>query len=89
MSRDSGDAPRWLADGRIVYLQGGRAVARRVDPGAEFRVSEPVVMAQVLSPDSWDISPDGEFFVVFEEPEPPRLVLITDWFAELERLLPR
>jgi Tol biopolymer transport system component len=88
VSSDGGGEPHWLADGRVVYRQGRSAVARQVETGPSFRVSEPVILAEGLEENAWTISQDGDFFIVLEETEQPRLVLITNWFAELERLVP-
>ena len=38
---------------------------------------------------TWDISPDGTYFVTLELIEPPRLMVVLGWFTELERLVPK
>ena len=39
---------------------------------------------------SWDISPDGERFLMMKEAtdETAQLVIVLDWFEELKRLVP-
>jgi hypothetical protein len=83
-----GDEPRWSDDGeRIYYRDGDRAMAVTVDEGPPFQSSDPEFLFDGLSP-VWDISPGGDFFVTLDPVEPPRLVVILNWFEELKRLVP-
>jgi hypothetical protein len=73
---------------RIVYRQGTRAMEVRVtDNGSELTFSDPVQLFDGLDV-AWDISPDGTYFVSLELIEPPRLMVVLDWFEELKRLAP-
>ena len=89
ISRGGGErTPVWVADDRIVYRQGTRAMEVRVtDDGSELTFSDPVVLFDGLDT-AWDIAPDGAFFVSLELVAPPRLMVVLDWFDELQRLVP-
>ena len=88
VSRDGGRQPVWVADDRIVYRQGTRAMEVRVtDTGSELTFSDPIQLFDGLD-SAWDISPDGTYFVSLELIEPPRLMVVLDWFEELKRLAP-
>jgi len=68
ISAGGGEAPLWSPDGReLYYWSGGRMVAVPVDtagsgfvPGKERALPQPEFSALL----SWDLSPDGERFVV-------------------------
>ena len=88
ISRDGGREPRWVANDRIVYRQGTRAMEVRVtDTGSALTFSDPIQLFEGLDR-AWDISPDGTYFVSLELIEPPRLMVVLDWFEELKRLVP-
>ena len=89
ISRGGGErSPLWVADDRIVYRQGTRAMEVRVtDNGSELSFSDPVQLFDGLDT-AWGISPDGTYFVSLELIEPPRLMVVLDWFEELQRLVP-
>jgi hypothetical protein len=36
----------------------------------------------------WDVAPDGEHFLMVENGDDFRLVVVQNWFEELERLAP-
>ena len=36
----------------------------------------------------WDIAPDGEHFLMVEYSQDYRIVIVQNWFEELERLVP-
>ncbi len=99
---DGGSQPRWRADGRELFFrtdEGIMSVSVEVD-GDELAIDA----ARYLFQGSYrgglfgiaglygdyDVTPDGERFVMFpgvEEGE-GRVVIVTNWFAELERLVP-
>ena len=88
ISRGGGEShPVWVADDRIVYRQGTHAMEVRVtDNGSELSFSNPVQLFDGLDA-AWDIAPDGTYFVSLELIEPPRLMVVLDWFEELGRLV--
>ncbi len=57
------------------------------DNGSELTFSDPIQLFDGLDA-TWDISPDGTYFVSLELIEPPRLMVVLDWFEELKRLAP-
>ena len=88
ISRDGGREPVWVANDRIVYRQGTRAMEVTVtDNDSELAFSDPIQLFDGLDA-AWDISPDGTYFVSLELIEPPRLMVVLDWFEELQRLVP-
>ncbi len=88
ISRDGGRSPVWVANDRIVYRQGTRAMEVTVTHnGSELTFSDPIQLFDGLDA-VWDISPDGTYFVSLELIEPPRLIVVLDWFEELKRLVP-
>ncbi len=77
-----------MANDRIVYRQGTRAMEVIVtDHGSELTFSDPIQLFDGLDA-AWDIAPDGTYFVSLELIEPPRLMVVLDWFDELQRLVP-
>jgi serine/threonine-protein kinase len=103
VSINGGRDARWSADGRELYFatEDGRQIlavsmqygASSLEPGAP-RVLFEVGMTPIVAGDqSYDVSPDGRFFVIRnegnqEEGSAPTLVLVQNWFDELRRLVP-
>jgi hypothetical protein len=101
VSSDDGRYPRWSADGKeLFYQSGNRIMSVAVDTaGDSFSVGP---SREVVSGDFemfsdlgyYDVSPDGQTFVVFRrqgdkaEAELTHVVIRLDGFAELERLVP-
>jgi serine/threonine-protein kinase len=91
-------SPRWTKGGREIVYRGGSedpgVFAVPIDPvtgrpGAAERLFEDVYDASMG--DSWHVSPDGERFIMvkpLENAGAGRLVMVEDFFTELERLLP-
>ena len=103
VSRDGGWEPVWSPDGRELFYRsrdGTRllSVSIRIEP--ELEVGEEKVLLKGLrmpSPHwlgdgpSYDVSPDGERFLMVlenETPETMELVVVLNWFEELKRLVP-
>ena len=93
-------SPRWTKGGREIVYRGGPGdpgvFAVAVDaatgrPGAAERLFEDVYDASRDFDDHWHVSPDGERFIMVKPLENAgvgRLVMVQDFSAELERLLP-
>ena len=65
----------------------------RVTTEAGFSPASPEVMFEgsyfTLRGRSYDISPDGQrFLMIKEDPAPLELILVQNWFEELKRLVP-
>ncbi len=101
ISTDGGTRPLWGPDGReLFYLSRDRKLMTvRVQTEPSFAPGNPEVVlkghnfALGSSPGrAYDISPDGKRFLVIQEPvgETARteLILVQNWFQELERLVP-
>jgi Tol biopolymer transport system component len=94
VSVDGGEEPRWTKGGReLVYRHGHRMLAVSVDPASgELGTPQVLFEAPMSSSDpggtSYDVTPDGErFLVVTRPPEraPRRVVVVTGFFEELRR----
>ena len=101
ISTAGGTRPLWGPDGReLFYLsRDGKLMTVRVQTEPSFAPENPEVVleghnfALGSSPGrAYDISPDGKRFLVIQEPvgETARteLILVQNWFQELERLVP-
>ena len=101
ISTPQGREPRWSPKGdEIFYLSDDRMMAvPYTAEGDVFRPGEPRELFQgdIFSAElggTYDVFPDGEHFVMLqsvggdEEPPGAELVLVTNWFDELERLVP-
>ena len=94
ISTEGGRHPRWAADGHSLYFQGGGAIltvevfdrSGALAPGeAQILFEGPFRSAFVF-----DVSQDGERFLLVRIPEgqEPRIHVVQNWLAELERLVP-
>ena len=107
ISTHGGREPVWSRDGReLFYLRpqdqsgGDRAtmmfVSVETSPG--FRVSRPRKLFQIRTKFSnsgrgYDVSPDGQRFLMFRVEDPPnpppaKIQIVLNWFEELKRLAP-
>ncbi len=94
VSHGGGGLPRWRRDGRELYFmtQPGKVFAVKVHPnGNEFANDPPQELFHTRpTPKSWnlyDVSPDGERFVVntpMDWPSGSKIVVITSWLKELQ-----
>jgi serine/threonine protein kinase len=103
VSTGGGAGPLWSLDGSELFFQSedGRrlfAVDIATGPGPGFEISEQHLLFEGsfrVSYDtalSFDLSPDGRRFLMRQRPVGDlvarELVLVLDWFSELERLIP-
>ena len=105
VSTAGGGEPVWSRDGRTLYYrQGTVLMATTVQPGGELRVGTPVpllegdfVTSTTVSPrgdtHNYDVAADGDRFLMIRGERPAventRLVVVTDWFAALEKAFSR
>ncbi len=90
-----GANPSWSPDGSELYYFQNRqfiAVTARYDP--EFRVAGRRTLfegdfVQYRWQRQYDVHPDGEHFVMIENPPGGHLEVILNWFSELERVAGR
>ncbi len=100
VSTDGGIEPAWGPDGRELFYRGGRAMMKvGVETKPTFKASRPAVLftprslaaGGSISPD-YDVSPDGNRFVMIEEgepgPAPAHVNLVVNWTEELKQRVP-
>jgi len=100
VSLAEGSEPLWTRDGReLVYRKGDTVMAVPVDP-AKGTSGPPTPLFAGRYPDnpgwtrprSYDVSADGERFLMLKvpaAPPPPRIAIVLNWFDELRVKVPR
>jgi serine/threonine-protein kinase len=100
LSTDGGEWPLWSpAGGELFYRAGDRTMAVPVstEPTFEAGVPQQLFAGTYVWRGSrmYDVFPDGRRFLMIKEPtggeaglHPPQVVLVQNWFQELERLVP-
>jgi dipeptidyl aminopeptidase/acylaminoacyl peptidase len=96
VSLDGGEGPRWSRDGReLFFRKGDRLHLVKVTTEPEFDVSVPQELFELpfahANPDFgtyYDVSPDGERFLVVSDRSTTEFNVILNWFEELKRLVP-
>ena len=101
ISINGGEEPRWSTDGSELFYRTDDAIwSVPVPPqtGSKFSAGTPELLLSgeflVVGRPSYDVSPDGQKFLVFMDPgevdELPKstIAVVTNWFEELERVLP-
>ena len=90
----------WARNGReLFYRNGDKMMGVAVEGGATFSPGVPQLVfegqyAEVPWQDAnYDVSPSGERFLMIREAEtqresPTQLILVQNWFDELQRLVP-
>ncbi len=96
VSASGGVDPRWTKGGReLTYRNGREMIAVSVNP-ATGELGTPTTL---FAGDFWshsnawshDVTPDGERFLMLRRPagtEPRQVIVVTNWFQELKRLVP-
>jgi Tol biopolymer transport system component len=97
ISTEGGEWPHWSRAGQeIVYRNGTKMMAVEVSLEPIFKAGRPQLLFEekYLARDyreSWDITPDGERFVIIKEGERQRLSrmnVVLNWFEELKSKVP-
>jgi serine/threonine-protein kinase len=98
ISVNGGYSPRWSRGGReIVYRNGDKMMAVEVSTEPTFKAGRPHLLfeGKYSNPgvfgDFYDVTPDGERFVMIKPGELNRLTrmsAVLNWFEELKRLVP-
>jgi len=101
ISADGGSQPLWARDGQELFYRapGGELVATPVRTAPSFTFGKAEVLFEGgiyvrSSPGrSYDLSPDGKRFLMIKEvnldgASLTELILVQNWFEELERLVP-
>jgi Tol biopolymer transport system component len=94
VSIDGGLSPIWAADGKELYFrQGSKVMAVSIVLGPEIEVSTPVQLfdgpytVDLSGHQRYDVAPDGRFLMV-ENSDDFRIVVVEGFFEELNRLVP-
>ena len=94
--------PRWAPDsGELFFRSGGSLMVATVHLNSEFSTGEPtellsfadlgIVPWNASRGANYDISPDGQHFVLWHqirEPLPHSLLMKLNWFEELKERVP-
>ena len=99
---EGGEQPVWSPDGReLFYRSGNRMMVvsiqtrdQTLNAGKPERLFEGSYVSTHSNPPGfqyYDISPDGQRFLMLKEgteEEPAQITVIQNWFEELKRLVP-
>jgi Tol biopolymer transport system component len=95
VSIEGGLSPIWSPDGRELYFRNGsKLMAASATYEPTIRFGQPVELFDgPYNPDfmghqRYDVTPDGERFLMVENSDDFRIVIVQNWLAELERLVP-
>ncbi len=99
ISTDGGTAPRWARDGKeLFYRNGDKMMVVSVETEPTFQAETPRLLFEeaydyysLALTFNYDISPDGQRFVMVEASEQPartQIHVVLNWFEELKRLVP-
>ena len=97
VSSEGGTWPQWDDSGkRLFYRNGNRMMQVDVSGGPRLTLSTPRVLFTGkysyggVGHSNYDVSKDGRFLMIRMDVPPPttRVRLVTNWFEELERLVP-
>ncbi len=79
----------WSPDGsELFHYDNGQMMAVSVQMQPHFKASKPRVLFEGLYRGTFDISPDGQRFLMVKEVEQSPIHVVLNWFEELERLVP-
>jgi Tol biopolymer transport system component len=94
VSNDGGTAPIWSRDGTELFFRSGdRVMVADVRLGEQLTVASPRVLfrgSYELEPGpsgslGYDVSPDGQRFLMIRSEAPRHINVVLNWFQELER----
>ena len=92
ISSRGGRWPIWNPNGReLFYLEGANLISVDVQLEPELRVGASRVLFERPNIASFDVTPDGERFLIIvdnTESMPTQIEVVLNWFEELERLAP-
>ena len=100
ISRDGGEQPLWAPNGRELFYvaPAGQLIAVPVQSGDDIAFGNPKIAITgpywtrtLRAGREYDISPDGERFLMIKESaggDSTEFILVQNWFEELKRLVP-
>jgi serine/threonine protein kinase len=96
VSIDGGLSPIWSPDGReLLFRKGGKVMSAAATYDPELSFAAPVELFEgpytldFMGHQRWDVAPDGQRFLMVENSQDYRIVIVQNWFEELERLAPK
>lgn len=95
VSTNGGREAVWSRDGReLFYREGNRLMVVSLDTSAEFKAGFPRMLLEgyisLISGTNYDVSPDGQRFVMVQGSQrgPLELRLVQNWLEELKARVP-
>jgi serine/threonine-protein kinase len=95
VSIEGGLSPIWSPDGsELLFRNGGKLMSAAVTRGPELVFEAPVELFEgpftldFMGHQRWDVAPDGQRFLMVENSQDYRMVIVQNWFEELKRLVP-
>ncbi|MDA2928027.1 protein kinase, partial [Acidobacteria bacterium AH-259-G07] len=95
VSINGGLSPIWAPDGgELFFRKGGKVLAAPVTYKPELRIGQPVELFEgsytldLMGHQRYDIAPDGQKFLMVENSDDFRIVIVQNWIDELRRLVP-
>jgi hypothetical protein len=95
ISTDGGTAPVWSRNGReIFYIENDRLMVVPVETGTSLQPGRPKLLFEggfvheFTQFADYDVSLDGQSFVMIQSAQKPELHVVLNWFEELKRLGP-
>jgi Tol biopolymer transport system component len=94
VSTNGGTSPRWSRDGRLFFAQGADIFEVAVTTDPDVRIGTPIRLFKrtpsggAAVPGSFDVSPDGTRFLIYEpvgDVADERITVVLNWFAEFAR----
>ena len=90
VSEEGGSEPRWSGNGReLFFRRGGQMMAVSVSPGPVFSAGPPRALFSVdgyraaRNRPQYDVTPDGQRFLMIRENSASQVVYVENWFTEL------
>ena len=90
VSAKGGSEPRWSGNGReLLFTSGGKMTAVSVPPGPVFSPGPPRALFSVegycyaRNRAQYDVTSDGQRFLMIRESSAAQVVYVENWFAEL------
>jgi hypothetical protein len=95
VSIEGGLSPIWAPSGReIFFRRGGKVLAATVTREPELDIGQPVELfdgpytLDLRGHQRYDVAPDGQQFLMVENGDDFRVVIVLNWFEELNQLVP-
>ena len=99
VSQGGGQFPRWSADGKTLYywqrvdatVDTLFAASVETEPTFTVRSREVALVGEFVSPEAWDLHPDGDRIIVLlpaEEAAEGQLILVQNFVEELKERVP-